>query len=154
MGWFDRIQVCWIHLTKVPLITKMNTVITFFFVLITSATAAAQETQHDVVTDVSVPEFQDLIDSLQDEIVIDLRTEEELRHGKIPGAMVIDFFGPDFEPSIQKLEKNRVYLLYCASGGRSGETSELMRKMGFRKVYNLEGGFNEWAKAKMTISKK
>ena len=132
----------------------MNTVICFLFLLITAVTAVGQETQVDVVTDVSVSESQDLIDSLQGEIVIDLRTDEELRQGKIPGAMVIDFFGADFEPSIQKLEKNKVYLLYCASGGRSGETSELMRKMGFHKVYNLEGGFTSWVKAKMPISKR
>lgn len=125
----------------------------FVILLLSAISTIAQDKQHNAFTDVSVQQFKHLIDSLQGEVVVDLRTPEELRRGKIPGAIVIDFFGPDFEPSIEALDKNKVYLLYCASGGRSGETLELMQKKGFQKVYNLEGGFTGWAKAKMPIVK-
>ena len=93
------------------------------------------------------------MDSLQGEVLIDLRTPDELKQGKISGAMVIDYFGTDYEPAIQKLDKNKVYLLYCAGGGRSGETAGLMDKMGFKKIYNLESGFNGWVKKKMPVEK-
>ena len=105
----------------------------------------------DVITNVSVNEFKSIMDSLKDEIVVDLRTPDELKKGKIPGATVIDYFGADFEPALQKLDKNKVYLLYCAGGGRSGDTAELMSKMGFKKVFNLESGFNGWVKQKMPV---
>ena len=107
----------------------------------------------ETIQDVSVEEFKHVMDSLQGEVLIDLRTPDELKQGKIPGAMVIDYFGTDYEPAIQKLDKNKVYLLYCAGGGRSGETAELMDKMGFKKIYNLESGFNGWVKKKMPVEK-
>ena len=107
-----------------------------------------------LIENVSVAEFDSLIHSLEDEIVVDLRTPDELKNGRIPGSRVIDFFGPDFEASIQALDKQRVYLLYCAGGGRSGETAELMAKSGFTRIYNLEQGFNGWVKQKMPVSKK
>lgn len=112
-----------------------------------------QDRNAEVVTGVDSQRFEYLMDSLDGEVVIDLRTPEELKQGKIPGATVIDFFGPDFEPAIEALNKNKVYLLYCAGGGRSGETAEIMKGMGFRKVYDLEEGFNGWSKKKMPVKK-
>jgi rhodanese-related sulfurtransferase len=105
------------------------------------------------IRNVSVEAFKHAMDSLPDEVVLDLRTPEELKGGKIPGAMVIDFFGAGFEPAIEALDRDKVYLLYCASGGRSGETAELMRKLGFKNLYNLETGFRGWVKNRMPVAK-
>lgn len=108
-----------------------------------------------VVADVSVTQFKQLMDSLEGEVIVDLRTPQELQQqGKIPGAVEIDFFGASFEPAIQALDRNKVYLLYCASGGRSGETAELMQGLGFRTIYNLTEGFKGWAKRSMPVTKK
>lgn len=124
----------------------------FLFILPSLQNVFAQA-KNEMITNVSVAEFKGIMDSLKDEIVVDLRTPEELKQGKIAGAIVIDYFGADFEPALQKLNKNKVYLLYCAGGGRSGDTAELMSKMGFKKVYNLEPGFNGWMKQKMPVEK-
>ena len=40
-----------------------------------------------------------------------------------------------------KLDKNKVYLIYCASGSRSGNAHDTMRSQGFHEVYNMLGGF-------------
>ena len=117
------------------------------------AAAFGQQTQSTRIQNVSIDEFTAAMDSLEGEMLIDLRTPEELKNGKIPGARVIDFFGPDFEPAIQALDRDKVYLLYCASGGRSGETAELMESMGFKKIYNMEEGFSGWQKRKLPIEK-
>ncbi len=110
--------------------------------------------QEKLIRSVSVLEFKEVMDSIQDEVIIDLRTPDEVKQGKIPGAVIIDFFGTNFEPTIKRLDKNKPYLLYCAGGGRSGETLELMDRMGFRKLYNLETGFRGWVKEKMPVSLK
>jgi len=107
----------------------------------------------EVIRVVTVEGFKMAMDSLQDEVIVDLRTPEELKGGKIPGAIVINFFGPDFEPAIESLDRNKVYLLYCASGGRSGETAALMKQLGFKKIYNMESGFGAWVKRKLPVSK-
>lgn len=93
------------------------------------------------------------MDSLQGEVLIDLRTPDEIKNGKIAGAKEIDYFGADYEKAVQSLDKNKVYLLYCAGGGRSSETAEMMQKLGFNNIYNLESGFRDWAKKKMPIKK-
>lgn len=105
------------------------------------------------IRNVSVDQFKKAMDSLENEVVIDLRTPDELKQGKIAGAIVIDYFGPDFESAISRLDKNKTYLLYCAGGGRSAETAELMQNAGFKTVYNLEEGFNGWVKKKMSVAK-
>ncbi len=130
----------------------MKTIIAITIFLAGIANALAQDSS-GIIRNVDVDAFKQAMDSLEDEVVVDLRTPEELKQGKIPGAIVIDYFGADFESAIQGLDKNKTYLLYCASGGRSGETSELMEKMGFRKVYNLESGFRGWVKGKMPVEK-
>jgi len=35
-------------------------------------------------------------------------------------------------------------LLYCLFGGRSSSMFKKMRKLGFKKVYDLDGGIIEW----------
>lgn len=128
----------------------------FLVLLAGEALSQASSNRADVgAVDVSVMEFRRLMDSLQDEVVVDLRTPEEVeQQGKIAGALEIDFFGDDFEPAIQALDTSKVYLLYCAGGGRSGETAEIMRDLGFKQVYNLKEGFKGWVKQKMPVTKK
>ena len=49
-----------------------------------------------------------------------------------------------FVNTILSLDKNKKYLLYCKSGRRSGKALVMMKNMGFRKVYHLNGGVTEW----------
>mgnify|MGYP003580303552 CR=1 FL=1 len=130
----------------------MKKLIILFAITLALSPAYAQQTS-DVVVRVSVLVFSHLIDSLDDEVLVDLRTPDELKQGKIAGATVIDYFGTNFETAIQKLDRNKTYLLYCAGGSRSEDTAELMRGLGFRKIYDLEPGFNGWVKKKMPIHK-
>lgn len=131
----------------------MRTLAVIFVLALISVEAFSQE-QSSEITDVSTVEFKHLMDSLEGEVLIDLRTPDELRKGKIPGAIVIDFFGDNFEQAIRALDPDKTYLLYCASGGRSGETAQLLAEMGFKKIYNLETGFNAWTKEKMSVTRK
>ena len=87
--------------------------------------------------------------------LIDLRTDDELKNkGFIKGAAQIDFLSKDAEAVIAKLDKKKTYLVYCAGGGRSGDCAELMQKMGFSHVVNLEKGFDDWKKKGFEIDTK
>jgi phage shock protein E len=108
----------------------------------------AQEKNH---RDLSVQEFKSKLDSVTGKVLIDLRTPDEIAKGVIPDAIQLDYFRKDFEAQIAKLDKTKTYFLYCAAGGRSAETAELMSKLGFKQVYNLKDGFNGWKKQKMPI---
>jgi phage shock protein E len=100
---------------------------------------------------VSSKEFKQLADSIPGAVIIDLRTVDELKGGMIPNAVNIDFLAKDFETRVSNLDPVKPYFVYCAGGGRSGETVELMSQKGFKQVYNLQGGFTAWKKAGMPI---
>lgn len=84
--------------------------------------------------------------------LIDLRSKTELQQtGWISGAKHINFFAQDYEAQIQKLDKQKPVIVYCASGGRSGEAAPQLVKLGFKKVYDYSGGMYDWrAKGKKT----
>ena len=78
-------------------------------------------------------------------VILDVRTEEEIEEGAIPGAMHIDIYmGQGFLDEVDKLDKEKHYYIYCRSGNRSGQACALMNARGFDVTYNLMGGFNEW----------
>ena len=78
-------------------------------------------------------------------ILIDLRTADEIKSkGKIKGAKELDFLDKNADANIEKLDKKKSYLIYCAGGGRSGDCADLMKKQGFKEVVNLEKGFGDW----------
>ncbi len=76
--------------------------------------------------------------------LIDVRTPEEHNAGKIGNASNIDFYSDDFQSQLEKLDKTKPVMLYCASGGRSGKAARTMESMGFKEVYDLSGGYNGW----------
>jgi phage shock protein E len=103
--------------------------------------------------DVSSEKFKVQMDlAAADGVLVDLRTPDELKKGIIPNSVNIDYFRKDFEKQIAALDKSKTYFLYCAVGGRSTETAELMVKLGFKKVYNLKEGFSGWRKKKFPVS--
>jgi rhodanese-related sulfurtransferase len=86
-------------------------------------------------------------------VVLDVRTKEEFKGGRIPGSVLIDFNSDDFEEQVAKLNKNKTYLVHCASGGRSARACKKMDALGFKKLYNLEGGMGAWEKAGKPVEK-
>lgn len=75
---------------------------------------------------------------------LDVRTSGEFNSGHIAGAQNIDWNGPDFATAVAHLDKDQPYLVYCASGRRSSEAMDKMQSLGFKRLYNLEGGIQSW----------
>lgn len=107
-------------------------------------TPSTEVTQQDpVINKVVAPaDFKAMLDG--DIQLIDVRTAPEVAGGKIGDAVNIDFYGADFKQQIDKLDKSKRTLVYCASGGRSGNAAQMMKSMGFKEVYDLQGGFRGW----------
>jgi len=95
-----------------------------------------------ITKNVNANEFNSLIE--KGGSLIDVRTTEEVVNGAIEGSINIDFNNSSFKSDIEKLDKNVQVLVYCASGGRSGRAMDIMKGMGFKEVYNLNGGYNGW----------
>lgn len=101
----------------------------------------------------SPKEFQDQANKKKKNVILDIRTPEETAEGYIEGAAFVDFLAGDFEEEISKLNKKKTYFVYCRSAKRTIPATEKMMAMGFKKVYMLEGGLNNWMENDMPITK-
>ena len=90
-------------------------------------------------------EFKSFAEKKKDAIIIDCRTTEEFRTGKLFNAVHFDYFDYDFIDRMEALDSEKIYLIYCRSGRRSLRTCTLFRNGGFKNIYNLSGGLNAWS---------
>lgn len=85
--------------------------------------------------------------------VLDVRTPEEFAEGHIAGATNINFMAKDFAARINQLDTNKVYLVHCASGGRSKRCLPQLKQLGLKQIYHLDGGFSAWEEAGKPVAK-
>jgi rhodanese-related sulfurtransferase len=79
-------------------------------------------------------------------ILLDVRTPEEYQEGLLADAQNIDYKNTSFEESLEQLDKDKTYYVYCKAGVRSEKAVELMQKKGFTSVYHMKGGIDAWKK--------
>lgn len=101
-----------------------------------------QSSTNNQVTQLSPKEFQSFIN--KDIQLIDVRTPKEFNADHINYAENINFLSEDFSKSIDKLDKEKPVFIYCRSGKRSGKSTADFQKVGFNKIYELEGGILKW----------
>ena len=77
-------------------------------------------------------------------VILDVRTPVECSAGRIEGSIILDFRSSSFQEQLLVLDPKKAYLVYCRAGRRSTPTVELMRKLGFKELYNLIGGIANW----------
>jgi len=93
---------------------------------------------------VEVAAFAKEIKTNQKPQILDVRTPEEFATGHIDNALNIDWQGENFVKDAQKLDKNKTVYVYCRSGKRSQMASEKLSALGFKEIYNLDGGILKW----------
>jgi rhodanese-related sulfurtransferase len=57
----------------------------------------------------------------------------------------------NFEQKISRLPKSSNYFLYCGTGMRSMAAMEVMKKNGFYKLFDLDGGLTNWEKFELPM---
>lgn len=129
----------------------VSAIFTLFFLLIAfscnSSSPNAEQTTAGKVEQLDVQSFKEKYAASKNAVLLDVRTPEEIAQGKIEGARELDFYSNGFYATLDSLDKNKEYFIYCKVGGRSGKTCEYLAKKGF-KTYNLQGGFDAWKQAK------
>ncbi|MDT0648780.1 rhodanese-like domain-containing protein [Autumnicola edwardsiae] len=95
--------------------------------------------------ELSQEEWRDQLKEDSNAVILDVRTDEEIEEGFIPGAKKIDIYkGQGFIDEIDKLDKSKNYYIYCRSGKRSAQACSILDQKEFQNTYNLQGGFMEW----------
>jgi rhodanese-related sulfurtransferase len=86
-------------------------------------------------------------------VLLDVRTAEEYGEGHLAQARNVDYKRDDFRQQVGKLDKSKPYFVYCKAGVRSAKAADIMKELGFRQVYTLEGGIDEWEDEDFPVEK-
>ena len=86
---------------------------------------------------------KELMDTEDDYVILDARTQTEYDEGHIPGAILIphDTVATAAENALP--DKDQLILVYCRSGNRSKEASQALVDLGYTNVVEF-GGINSW----------
>jgi rhodanese-related sulfurtransferase len=110
---------------------------------------------NDVVPRISVADAKAMMEA--GALVVDVRDGPEVEtSGKVPGAVhvsrgMLEFRADPASPYHNpEFSADRPVLVYCASGGRSALSGQVLKEMGFASVYNL-GAFKDWIAAGGTV---
>lgn len=74
--------------------------------------------------------------------LIDVRTPGEHKEIRIPKSKLIPL--STLEARLQELDMKKPVLLYCASGGRSGQALMFLESKGY-EARHVQGGIMQWA---------
>jgi rhodanese-related sulfurtransferase len=110
-----------------------------------------------------LPEFKQLVDEAKSQIkeiapndvrrmqqagedfsLIDVRESDEQAKGTIPGAIKLPRGILEINIDQVTTDKDRKLVLYCGGGGRSALAALNLKKMGFRNVFSMAGGYRNW----------
>ncbi|MFT7235566.1 MAG: rhodanese-related sulfurtransferase [Methylophagaceae bacterium] len=129
---------------------RMHTIPTYFALLILLSASVVSQAEDVISKNVDIHAFSDLLAQHADDTnaqIIDVRTQAEFQSGHLADAQLIDFYDKGFVQKLDKLDKEKTYLMYCRTGNRSGKALKFMKKLGFKVAYNMQGGMRAWSRA-------
>ena len=100
------------------------------------------------------PQTATMMMNREDAVVVDVREDGEWSSGHIPNARHIPLSRLDKGLDDLGKHKERPIVVCCASGNRSMMACSKLRKAGFDKVFNLNGGIGAWRDAGLPVSSK
>lgn len=75
--------------------------------------------------------------------VIDVRSAGEYQLGHLPRALNVPV--DQLEAQAASWDKDKTYLVYCASGARSTTAVQVMTGMGFKNIRHFNAGMQAWS---------
>ena len=108
--------------------------------LVLLLTACAQAASYEQITQ---EEAKQIMDTTNGYILLDTRTQEEYDQSHIPGALLIPHTEIAELAEEELPDKDQVILVYCRSGNRSKQASEVLVELGYTNVKEF-GGINTW----------
>jgi len=114
------------------------------------------KTETQVIENITPIEAYNLIQENKDNpnfVILDVRTPEEFLGEYIENAVNLDYNSDTFRNDLDKLDKNKTYLVHCKAGGRSEDALNIMKELDFREVYNMLGGISKWKSEELPTTK-
>ena len=110
--------------------------------------AWAREYPVEIIPNMDVKELRERLDEV---MLIDVRQRSEWDAGHIPGAF--HFEGGRVAWEELPFPQDKPLAIQCSSGNRSMSVSSVLRRRGYRNVFQVEGGIKQWERNGFEIAK-
>ena len=104
------------------------------------------------IKEIDSSELKNRLDAGEDIVLLDIRSEAELRQGILPDSEHLPMHLIPLK--IQDLPKDKDVVLYCRSGARSYHACAFLAQQGVENVINLRGGILAWARSGHEIGRR
>ena len=88
-------------------------------------------------------ELQNKLNTKENFVLLDVRTQEEYNAGYIAGAILLPYDEINAKATIVLPDKEKEIVLYCRSGRRSAIAKKSLLDLGYQKVVDF-GGVKRW----------
>jgi len=128
---------------KKNLLKAGNFFLILLFLIIIACSSASSVKKNASVSSKITPEFLKKVMDEKDKnyFLIDVRTPVEYKEGHIPSSLLIPY--DEIEKHTAEIPKEKVIILYCHSGRRSGIALSKLKNLGYEKLINF-GGITNW----------
>lgn len=105
------------------------------------------------VKEVTVDDVKEKLDRGEKFLLVDVREESEFARDHLPGSVHLGkgVIERDIEEKVPDVDAPMI--LYCGGGYRSALAADNLQKMGYRRVYSMDGGIRGWREKGLPLTK-
>lgn len=100
------------------------------------------------IKEISAGDLKQMQSSGREFKLIDVREPDEVAQGAIAGAVAVPRGQLEYKIETVTADKDAPIVCYCGGGGRSALAAQNLKKMGFKNVMSLAGGYKGWKQEK------
>ncbi len=119
----------------------------------TSPASTQTEKSASIFRSLEVDGFAQVITQRTEAQILDVRTPGEFAEGHLVNAHNINVYASDFQSQFAKLDPEKPVMVYCTVGVRSAQAAKVLRQMGFKEIYDLRGGYNQWLRKGLAVTR-
>ncbi len=108
-----------------------------------AAVYSCKDKQTATIVKVSAEEADTLIKS-DDVTLVDVRQQRFFQDRHLANAINIPVENDSLNEALDRLDPNQPILIYCNTGKSSERCATILKEKGFKKIYDLEGGLEQW----------
>ncbi len=123
----------------------------FFFLIFSNILLSAQDNVYKNLIPLKCDSLIKANEFNPDFVILDVRRPSEYIPQHLEAAINRNYYDSDFSAQLDSLDHNKIYLIHCHSGSRSGKTFQKMKNKQFKEVYNMQGGISAWKSASLPI---
>ena len=105
------------------------------------------------IEECDIHQVKAMLDKEEDFYLVDVREDREWIQGHIVGASHLGKGVIERDIGNVIVNKDELIVLYCQGGFRSALAGENLKKMGYKNVLSMSGGFSDWLNNNFPIDK-